>query len=152
MTRAVALDLDGALCDTRPLWRDWLSSAETVLGFDPQELPGDRGAAAIELDRRGAGNWRALLGRWTEERVAVYLRRDARTSETLRTLEGAGREIGVFTDAPEVLAEIALSYLGADRRIAALETGSEARERVLRRLGADAVVIETRDELLELAP
>jgi phosphoglycolate phosphatase-like HAD superfamily hydrolase len=152
VTQAVALDLDGALCDTRELWRDWLRAAEPVLGFDARELPTDRAEASAELDRRGAGNWRILLGRWTEERAAVYLRRDAKTSQALRALEAAGCEIGVFTDAPEVLAQIALSHVGADRRIAALETGPAAREQILRRLGADALVIETRDELLELTP
>jgi phosphoglycolate phosphatase-like HAD superfamily hydrolase len=152
VSRAIALDLDGALCDTRQLWRDWLTAAEAVLEFDPRELPADRAEAGAELDRRGAGNWRTLLGRWTEERAPVYFRRDARTSATLRALEASGCEIGVFTDAPESLAQIALSHVGAERRISALETGADARERVLRRLGPDAIVVETRDELFRLEP
>ena len=62
----VAVALDGALCDTRRMWDDWLESTAAVLGIDPGELSEDRGRAAAELDRRGAGNCRTLLGRWAE--------------------------------------------------------------------------------------
>jgi phosphoglycolate phosphatase-like HAD superfamily hydrolase len=144
---AVAIDLDGALGDTRPLWRDWLASAAPLLGVDPTALPPDRGEAAAELDRRGAGNWRALLERFSEERAAVYLRRDATAAAALRAIAADGREIGVFTDAPEPLARVALAQLGADRRVAALETGGGALERLLTRLGADVLVVRTRAEL-----
>jgi len=65
--RAVAIDLDGALGDTRRLWGDWLASATLVLGVDPGSLPEDRARAAAELDERGAGNWRTLLERFSEE-------------------------------------------------------------------------------------
>jgi phosphoglycolate phosphatase-like HAD superfamily hydrolase len=140
------------LCDTRSLWADWLAAAGPVLGVSPDDLPQDRGAAATELDRLGAGNWRTLLERWSEERAAVYLRRDARTSEALRALEAAGGRIGVFTDAPEALAYIALTHVGAARRVAEVEAGPSAKARLLRRLGDGAVVIESRDELLQLAP
>ena len=146
----VAIDLDGALGDTRPLWCDWLASAEVVLGIDTGALPADRGKAAAELDRRGAGNWRTLLERFSEDRAPVYLRREAVTSAALRALAAAGREIGVFTDAPEPLARIALAQLGADRRVAALETGTGALERLLARLGGDAIVVRSRAELFEL--
>jgi phosphoglycolate phosphatase-like HAD superfamily hydrolase len=145
--RPVAIDLDGALGDTRPLWRDWLASAGPVLGIDPDSLPTDRGEAAIELDRHGAGNWRSLLERFGEERAPVYLRRDAGASAALRALAERGWEIGVFTDAPEPLARIALAQLGADRRVSALETGEGALERLLAKLGGDAVVVRTRGEL-----
>jgi phosphoglycolate phosphatase-like HAD superfamily hydrolase len=148
---AIALDLDRALCDTRGLWRDWLRSAAPVLGIDPGELSDDRADAGAELDRRGAGNWRALLARWSEERAPVYIRREAGTSEALRGLGAAGYTIGVFTDAPESLARIVLAHLGADRRITALEAGTAARERLLERLGDDAVVVESRGALLDLA-
>ena len=67
--RALAIDLDGALGDTRPLWHDWLGSVEDVL--DVAGLPEDRGEAAAELDRRGAGNWRTLLERFAEDRAPV---------------------------------------------------------------------------------
>jgi phosphoglycolate phosphatase-like HAD superfamily hydrolase len=149
--RAVAIDLDGALGDTRPLWDDWLVSAGTVLGVDAEALPTERGEAAAELDRREAGNWRTLLERFSEERVPVYLRRDSLTSIALRDLAATGRPIGIFTDAPEALAQVALAQLGAKRRISALETGTGALERLLVRLGADAVVVRTRSELIKLA-
>jgi phosphoglycolate phosphatase-like HAD superfamily hydrolase len=149
--RAVAIDLDGALGDTHRLWSDWLTSAESVLGVRAEGLPSDRGEAAAELDRRGAGNWRALLERFSEDRAPVYLRRDSGTSNALRELAGSGWPIGVFTDAPEGLARVALRQLGARERISALETGTGALERLLARLGADAKVIRTRAELLELA-
>src|SRR5262249_17220012 len=73
---ALALDLDGVLGDTRPLWRAWLESAAPVLGVDPDALPEDRARAADELDRSDAGNWRTLLERFSEDRAPVYLRRD----------------------------------------------------------------------------
>jgi phosphoglycolate phosphatase-like HAD superfamily hydrolase len=149
--RAVAIDLDGALGDTHGLWSDWLTSAENVLGVGAEALPADRGEAARELDRRGAGNWRTLLERFSEDRAPVYLRRDSPTSTALRELAGSGRPIGIFTDAPEGLARVALTQLGARGRISALETGTGALERLLVTLGADALVIRTRAELLELA-
>ena len=151
MATPVALDLDGALCDTRPLWNDWLSAAQGTLGLDGAELPLDRGEAAAELDRRGDANWRALLGRFSEERAAVYLRRDASTSAALKTLSSAGREIGVYTDAPEALATVALAQLGADRHVMAVETGAGALERLLERLGDETEIVRNRDELLEQA-
>jgi phosphoglycolate phosphatase-like HAD superfamily hydrolase len=147
--RAVAIDLDGALGDTRPLWRDWLKSAEGVLGVEG--LPEDRVAAAAELDARGAGNWRTLLERFAEDRAPVYLRRDAAASAALRSLVEAGCEIGVFTDAPAELARVALAQLGAERRVAAVETGTGALELLLARLGADAAVVRTREELVAYA-
>lgn len=146
---AIAIDLDGALGDTRPLWDDWLAASEAVLGIDPHTLPEDRGEAAAELDRRDAGNWRTLLERFSEDRAPVYLRRDAAASDALRSLNAVGRDIGVFTDAPEPLARVALAQLGAARRVVAVETGSGALERLLARLGAGAIVVRTRVELLE---
>lgn len=148
--RAVAIDLD-ALGDTRALWTDWLESARAVLGVDPAALSADRGAAATELDRYGAGNWRALLERYSEDRAPMYLRRDAQTSAALRALAVSGHTIGVFTDAPEPLARIALAQAGAERRASALETGAGALDRLLATLGADAVVIRNRVELVDLA-
>jgi phosphoglycolate phosphatase-like HAD superfamily hydrolase len=143
----VAVDLDGALGDTRPLWDAWLDSVSGLLGLEEDGLPDNRSEAATELDSRGAGNWRALLERFGEERAPVYLRRDPVSSAALRALATAGREIGVFTDAPEPLARVALAQLGADRRISALETGDGALERLLETLGADAVVVRTPAEL-----
>ena len=71
-------------------------------------------------------------------------------SAALRRLVGEEVRIGVFTDAPRELAYVALAHLGAARRVEALETGEDALTRVLSNLGADAVVIRARDELLGL--
>jgi phosphoglycolate phosphatase-like HAD superfamily hydrolase len=147
--RAFAIDLDGALGDTRPLWRDWLEDASRRLRLGELKLPDDRAAAAEQLDER-LSNWRALLVRYAEDRAPVYLRRDASISAALRRLDGAGATLGVFTDAPDELAQVALSQLGATRRIDAVEAGADALQRVLARIGADARVVRTRDELLGL--
>jgi len=129
---AVAVDLDGALGDTRRLWEDWLEDARRRARIDvtalDDELP----------------NWRQLLQRFAEERAPVYLRPDAEASAALRRLHAGGATIGVFTDAPEELARVALAQLGAARRVDALETGGDALERLLARLGADARVVRTR--------
>ena len=137
----LAIELD-VLGDTRPLWRDWLADAARVL--DVEGLPEDRAAAAAELDARGAGNWRTLLERYAEDRAPVYLRPAAEVSAALRRLQAEGVRLAVFTDAPAELARIALSQLGAARRIDALEAGAGA----LERLGADVTVVRTRDELV----
>jgi phosphoglycolate phosphatase-like HAD superfamily hydrolase len=139
MTLAVELD---ALGDTRPLWRDWLADAARVLDVDG--LPDDRAAAAAELDARGAGNWRTLLERFAEERAAIYLRPAADVSAALRRLQAEGVRVAVFTDAPAELARIALAQLGATRRVAAVETGAGA----LERLGSDITVVRSREELV----
>ena len=146
--RALALDLDGALGDTRPLWSAWLESAEGILGVGADQLSADRAEASAELDRRGTGNWRVLLERFAEDRAPVYLRRDAAASSALQALADAECEIGVFTDAPEPLARVALAQLGAARRVSAVETGEGALDRLRARLGTDAVVVSTRDELV----
>jgi phosphoglycolate phosphatase-like HAD superfamily hydrolase len=147
--KAVAIDLDGALGDTRPLWRDWLEDASRRLRLGELGLPADRAAAAEQLDGR-VGNWRVLLERFAEDRAPVYLRPDASVSTALRRLDGAGTTVGVFTDAPAELARVALAQLGAARRVDAVEAGANALQRVLGRVGADAVVVRTRDELLSL--
>jgi phosphoglycolate phosphatase-like HAD superfamily hydrolase len=145
--RALAIELD-ALGDTRPLWEAWLDSARGVLEIDPDLLPADRADAAAALDEAGAGNWRVLLERFAEDHAPAYLRRDAATSAALQALAGAGATVGVFTDAPESLAGVALAQLGATRRISALETGAGALERLLAAVGGGADVVRTRDDLL----
>ena len=147
---ALAIDLD-ALGDTRPLWVAWLHSARVVLDVDPAALPEDRGEASAALDRAGAGNWRALLERFSEDHAPAYLRRDAAASSALRSLASSGCELGIFTDAPEPLARVALAQLGATRRVSAVETGTGALERVLATLGPGAGVVRTRDDLLSRA-
>jgi phosphoglycolate phosphatase-like HAD superfamily hydrolase len=146
---AFAIDLDGALGDTHRLWRDWLEDASRRLRLGELALPDDRVAAAAELDGR-VGNWRVLLERFAEDRAPVYLRPDAAASAALRRLDGAGASLGVFTDAPAELARVALAQLGAARRIDALEAGVDALPRILARIGADALVVRTRDELIGL--
>jgi phosphoglycolate phosphatase-like HAD superfamily hydrolase len=134
---AVAVDL-AALGDVEPLWRDWLDDAARRFRVDvsaiDEQLP----------------NWRQLLERFAEERAPVYFRRDAEVTGALRRLNAAGVRIGVFTDAPEELTRVALSHLGADGRVEALEAGDGARERLLSRLGNDVVIVETQAELLAL--
>jgi phosphoglycolate phosphatase-like HAD superfamily hydrolase len=144
---ALAIELD-SIGDTRPLWAAWLESARGVLDVDPDTLPPDRGAAAAALDEAGAGNWRVLLERFSEDHAPAYLRRDAATSAVLRSLASSAVTLGVFTDAPEPLAEIALAHLGAERRISALETGAGALARLLAAIGTDAEVVRTRADLL----
>ena len=151
---AVALDLDGVLGDTRPLWDDWLVDVarrfRTIAELDVTALPDDRAQAAELLDRwaeHGIGDWRASLERFAEDRAPVYLRPNAETSAALRTAAARGLRVGVFTDAPEPLARLALAHLGAARHVHALETGAGARERLLARLGSDARLVGSRAEL-----
>jgi phosphoglycolate phosphatase-like HAD superfamily hydrolase len=148
--KAFAIDLDGALGDTRPLWRDWLADAARVLPVEIADLSTDRGEAAAALDA-GAGNWRALLERYAEDRAPVYLRPDASSSAALRRLSADGVRLGVFTDAPLELARIALAQLGASRRVTAVETGTGALDRLRAELGDTVEVLATRDELVSAA-
>jgi phosphoglycolate phosphatase-like HAD superfamily hydrolase len=156
--KAVAIDLDGALGDTRPLWREFLADAArrfaSIAPLDPDQLPRDRGEAAAELDRwaaEGIGDWRAALGRFAEERAPVFLRPSAEATAALRALVAAGYRIGVFTDGPEELAWVALSHLGAAGRIELMAAGPDARHNVVERLGGEALVATDRDELVRLA-
>ena len=54
----VAIDLDGALGDTRPLWDDFLVDAArryaSIAPLDPSALPGERGAAAPRVETGGS--------------------------------------------------------------------------------------------------
>ena len=103
---AVALDLDTVLADTRPLWHDWLEDAarRTRVVLD---LPEDRAEAAARLDE-SLGDWRPLLQRFAADRGPLHFRPRAETSASLRRLDGAGVRIGIFTDAPRELADVAL--------------------------------------------
>jgi phosphoglycolate phosphatase-like HAD superfamily hydrolase len=154
----LALDLDGVLGDTRPLWEAWLADASrrlrSIAELDAAALPADRAAAAAELDgwaSAGIGDWRASLTRFAEDHAPVYLRPQAPVSAALRRLEAAGARVGVFTDAPEELARVALAHLGAARRVDALEAGSGALERLLQALGPETRVVRSADELARLA-
>ena len=154
MALKLAVELDGVLGDTHQLWGDWLEDAarrfRSIAELDVGALPADRGRAAEELDRwadRGVGDWRRALERFAEDRAPVYLRPDAEISARLRELKSAGATLGVFTDAPEPLALVALSQLGAARRVDFVESGAGALERLLERLGPGAVVVRSRDGL-----
>jgi len=134
---AVAVDL-AALGDVEPLWRDWLDDAARRFRVDVSALDDQ------------LPNWPQLLERFAEERAPVYFRRDADVTGALRRLHAAGVRIGVFTERPEALTRIALSHLGADGRVALVETGVGARDRLLAQLGDGASVATTRGELLDL--
>ena len=154
----VALDLDAVLGDTMPLWAAWLADASrrlrSIAELDTAALPADRAAAAAMLDgwaAAGIGDWRASLTRFAEDHAPVYLRPQAPVSAALRRLEAGGAQVGVFTDAPEQLARVALSQLGATRRVDAVEAGEDALERLLERLGPEATVVRSAEELARLA-
>jgi phosphoglycolate phosphatase-like HAD superfamily hydrolase len=140
----LAVDLDAVLTDTRPLWRDWLEDAARRTRVE-LDVPDDRTAAAAVLDER-LGDWRPLLDRFAADRGPLHFRPNPETSAHLRRLQAAGRRIGVFTDAPRELAEIALAHVGAARRVEAVGTLEE----VLRALGGSPVVVRTRAELAAL--
>lgn len=149
--RPLAVDLDGALGDTRPLWRAWLADAARRYRIDGLDrLSDDPAAATAELDLR-LGNWRPLLERFAEEHVAVHLRPRSDASAALRRLRAGGARVGAFTDVPEPLARVAAAQLGVARRLDALETGAGARERLLALLGPDARVVGTAEELVAAA-
>jgi len=158
MTRAVAVDLDGALGDTRPLWDAFLAEASrrfaSIAELDPASLPGDRGEAAAELDRwaeHGIGDWRSALARFAEDHAPVYLRPSAQAASALRRLDAGGTRLGVFTDAPLELARVALAQLGAARRVELVEAGAGSYERLLARLGPEATVVRDAGELSRIA-
>jgi phosphoglycolate phosphatase-like HAD superfamily hydrolase len=141
----VALDLDAVLADTRPLWDAWLEDAARRTRVE-LDVPEDRAAAAPVLDA-ALGEWRPLLERFAADRGPVFFRPHAETSALLRRLAAAGARIGVFTDAPRELAEVALAHVGAARRIEAVGTLDE----VLAALGPDAEVVRSREALAALA-
>jgi phosphoglycolate phosphatase-like HAD superfamily hydrolase len=143
--KAVALDLDAVLADTRPLWRDWLADAARRTRVELDALPDDRAQAAGVLDDR-LGDWRPLLSRFAADRGPIHFRPRAETGALLRRLQADGVRIGVFTDAPRELAEIALAHVGAARRISALGSLAE----VLAELGDGTVVVRSRDQLASL--
>jgi phosphoglycolate phosphatase-like HAD superfamily hydrolase len=142
--QAIALDLDAVLADTRPLWRDWLDDAARRTRVE-LDVPEDRAAAAGVLDER-LGDWRPLLQRFADDRAPLHFRPRAETSRQLRALHAAGVRIGVFTDAPRELADVALAHVGAARRVEAVGTLEE----VLAALGEGAVVVRSRSQLASL--
>ena len=132
---AVAIDLDGVLGDTRPLYEAWLADVARRAHVDParldEELP----------------NWRPLLARFAEDHAPVYLRPSAPATAALRRLQAEGVRIGVFTAVPEELARVALAHLGAARRVEALAAGPGAHERLLAVLGPGTRTIRSLADL-----
>jgi phosphoglycolate phosphatase-like HAD superfamily hydrolase len=141
---AIALDLDAVLTDTRPLWRAWLEDTARRARVE-LELPDDRDAAAVLLDEL-LGDWRPLLERFAADRAPVYFRPRADTSAVLRRLQADGVRIGVFTDAPPELAQVALAHVGAARRVELV--GSL--DAVVAALGEPVRVVRSRAELAAL--
>jgi len=141
---AIAVDLDAVLADTRPLWRDWLEDAGRRARVE-LAVPEDRAAAAGVLDS-ALGEWRPLLRRFADDRAPVHFRPRAETSAQLRRLQAAGVRIGVFTDAPRELADVALAHVGAARRVDAVGTLDEVRSE----LGEQVVLVHSREQLLSL--
>jgi phosphoglycolate phosphatase-like HAD superfamily hydrolase len=141
---ALALDLDGVLADTRPLWRAWLEDAARRARVE-LDVPEDRVAAAAALDEQ-LGDWRPLLERFAADRAPIFFRPRADVSAALRRLTAGGARIGVFTDAPRELAALALTHVGASRRVETVGTLDEVRDA----LGDDALVVRSRDELVGL--
>jgi phosphoglycolate phosphatase-like HAD superfamily hydrolase len=137
----LALDLDTVLADTRPLWLDWLEDAARRARVT-LDVPEDRTEAAPVLDAR-LGDWRPLLQRFADDRAPVHFRPRAETGALLRRAQAAGVRVGVFTDAPRELADVALAHVGAARRIEAVGTLEE----VLSALGDGTLVVRSRSEL-----
>jgi len=141
---AIALDLDGVLADTRPLWDAWLEDAARRARVE-LNVPEDREAAAVELDR-ALGDWRPLLARFAADRAPLSIRPRADTNAALRRLASAGARIGVFSDAPRELVDIALAHAGAARQVEVVGTFAE----VEAALGSEAVVVGSRQQLAAL--
>jgi phosphoglycolate phosphatase-like HAD superfamily hydrolase len=141
---AYALDLDGVLADTRPLWDAWLEDAARRTRVE-LEVPEDREAAAALLDE-ALGDWRPLLARFAADRAPLFVRPRPDTNAALRRLTAGGARIGVFSDAPRELAAIALAHAGAARQVEAVGTLAE----VQAALGGEAVVVSSREELAGL--
>ncbi|HEX3455261.1 MAG TPA: HAD family hydrolase [Gaiellaceae bacterium] len=141
---ALALDLDGVLADTRPLWDAWLEDAARRTRVE-LDVPEDREAAAAVLDE-ALGDWRPLLARFAADRAPLWIRPRPDTNAALRRLAAAGARIGVFTDAPQELAKIALAHAGAARQVDVVGTLSEVRAA----LGGETIVVRSREELAGL--
>ena len=141
---ALALDLDDVLADTRPLWDAWLEDAARRARVE-LDVPEDRVAAAVVLDE-ALGDWRPLLARFAADRAPLWIRPRPDTNATLRRLEAAGTRIGVFSDAPRELAEIALAHAGAARQVEVVGTLAE----VQAAFGGEAIVARSRQELAAL--
>ena len=140
----LALDLDGVLADTRPLWDAWLEDAARRTRVE-LAVPEDRAAAAGVLDE-ALGDWRPLLARFASDRAPLWIRPRPETNTVLRQLAASGARIGVFSDAPRELAEIALAHAGASRQVEVVGTLAEVRAA----LGEQLAVVGSRQQLAAL--
>jgi phosphoglycolate phosphatase-like HAD superfamily hydrolase len=140
----LALDLDGVLADTRPLWDAWLEDAGRRARVE-LDVPADREAAVPVLDE-ALGDWRPLLSRFTADRAPLWIRPRPDTNAALRRLAAADARIGVFTDAPREVAEIVLAHAGVTQQVGVVGTLEEVRAE----LGESAVVVRSREELAAL--
>src|SRR5262249_9034688 len=129
---------------TRPLWDAWLEDAARRARVE-LVVPEDREAAAAVLDE-ALGDWRPLLTRFAADRAPLFVRPRPDTNAVLRRLVAAGARIGVCSDAPRELAEIALAHAGAARHVEVVGTLAEVRSA----LGGDVVVVRSREQLSEL--
>ena len=141
---ALALDLDAVLADTRPLWEAWLEDAARRARVE-LDVPEDREAAAVVLDE-ALGDWRPLLARFAADRAPLWIRPRPDTNGALRRLRADGARIGVFSDAPRELIDIALAHSGAAREIEVVGTLGEVRAA----LGGDIVIVDSRRQLAGL--
>jgi phosphoglycolate phosphatase-like HAD superfamily hydrolase len=141
---AIALDLDGVLADTRPLWDAWLEDAARRARVE-LAVPEDREAAAEVLDE-ALGDWRPLLARFAADHAPLWIRPRPDTNAAMRRLVAMGTRIGVFSDAPRELVEIALAHAGAARQVEVVGTLAEVRAA----LGGEPVLVRSRQQLSEL--
>jgi phosphoglycolate phosphatase-like HAD superfamily hydrolase len=142
--QAIAVDLDLVLADTRELWRDWLEDAARRARVE-LDVPEDRTAAVAVLDEQ-LGDWRPLLRRFADDRAPLHFRPRSDTNAQLRRLHAAGVRIGVVTDAPRELADVALAHVGAARQVDVVGTADE----VAHELGGNVMAVASRRLLLSL--
>ena len=84
---------------------------------------------------------------WAEHIETIIEEHDPELLEHVE-LAGAGEVFRAFTDGPAELALVALAQLGASRRLEATEAGAGALARLQDRLGREATVVSTREQLV----
>ena len=145
MTRSVAVDLDGALGDTRPLWDDWLAAAgaprhrprPTCRSTAARPLPSSTGAAQATggfCSSASPRNARPCICGGTRRRARRWGARGGR----LRGRRVHGRPGGARARGR--------SRSSAPRGASSRSRPAQARSSgCWRRLGADAVVVRSRE-------
>ena len=126
------------------MWDAWLEDAARRARVE-LEVPEDREEAAAVLDE-ALGDWRPLLARFATDRAPLWIRPRPDTNAALRRLKAADARIGVFSDGPLELAEIALAHAGAARQVEVIGTLDGVRAA----LGPETVVVRSRAELAGL--